>query len=178
MKFIKGLRVRFGTCMAGGILAAIAVTSGSAYMVPAAEAATCPAGSSCADANVTVNQTISFAFTSATSFALDPAGVVNHSALAFTITTNDSHGYHVTLAAPDLTTGNATIPATDLSYSTYTGGSQVGNTNQLSNTAADFLDDTHSTGGTGYTQDWAANVPGNTSPGVYQTTLTFVATGA
>jgi hypothetical protein len=171
------MRIRFGTCAAGGILAAIAVTSGTAYMVPAASAATCPAGSSCADATVTVNQTISFAFTSPTSFSLDTVGTVNHSALAFTVTTNDAHGYNLTLAGTDpATAGGSSFPAGDLQFDTWTGGADTGFAS-LANTAARFENVTGATGGTGYTQDWKAAVPGNQAPGSYDSTLTFVATG-
>jgi hypothetical protein len=164
--------------LAAGLLGAAAIAAVSAAP---AMAAGCPAGSSCADATVHINQVISFAFTSGTTFSLDPAGVVSHGALAFTVTTNDAAGYTVSLAGTDpATAAGASFPATSLSYSTFQGGGQVGSTNGLTNAAATFQTLTHpsSPNGDQYTQDWAASsVPGNTPPGDYASTLTFVATG-
>jgi hypothetical protein len=175
----KGMRIRFGTCAAGGILAAIAVTSGTAYMVPAASAATMDGNpSSTAQATVTVAQSISFAFNGPTSFTLAP-GVTDNNAVSFTVSTNDSHGYSLSLAAPDLTAGGATIPATDLSYTTFSGGSEVDQgAATLTNAAGVFYSATLATGGTGFNQNWLATVPANQAPGAYQTTLTYVAVGA
>jgi hypothetical protein len=175
---IRGARVRIGTCAAGGILAAIAVTSGTAYMTPAAFAADCPAGSSCATANVTVTQTISFAFTSATAFSLDTVGTISHNALTFNIITNDPGGYQVTLAGTDpSTSAGASFPASDLQYDTWQSGADTG-FSALANSPAVFEHVTSPTGGTPYAQDWKAAVPGNQAPGTYASTLTFIATGA
>lgn len=159
---------------------AIAGLSGAALAAAAVPAfATVPGPSTSAQATVTVNQAISFAFIGSPSFALNP-GQVSHSAVSFNIQTNDNKGYTLTMSAPDLSDGAGTIPATDLTYTSFNGGAQVGGTaNQLTNAAAVALNTTiaPSAAGDTYTQDWLASIPSNQSPGAYQTTLTYTVTG-
>jgi hypothetical protein len=158
---------------------AVTALAGAGLLAAAAPSFAAGGPSSTAQATVTVNLNITFAFDGGqASFGLAP-GVTDHDAIGFTIVTNDHLGYSLSLAAPDLTSGGPTIPAGSLSYATFQGGGQVGVTQQLSNSPATVLSVTghaSSPAGDDYTQDWTANVLGNTPPGAYQTTLTYVAT--
>jgi hypothetical protein len=156
------------------VLGALAAGAGPAF------AATGAGPTSSAQATVTVTQSITFAFTSPASFNLAP-GVTSHNAIAFNVQTNDNHGYTLSLSAPDPSTGTLSFPAAALSYTTFLGaGNQVGQTDQLSNTAAVFQTTTNAPGpaGDGYTEDWTANLPSNQQPGNYSTTLTYIATAS
>lgn len=159
----------------------LAVLAGASALAAglAAPAAFADTPSSSATATVTVAQSISFAFTSPPSFTLQP-GVTDASAISFSIATNDSRGFSLTLSAPDLTLngGASSIPATSLSYITKSGGNEVDQgAQQLTNTAAQVISTNVATAGTGYSQDWTANVSPSQAPGNYSTTLTYVATG-
>jgi hypothetical protein len=130
------------------------------------------------DVGVNVLQSITITFNSGASFSLAPnTPAVN--ATNFTIATNDGHGYHVMLSAPDLqTAGGASIPASDLSYTSWIGGSEIDQgSQQLSNTAAQAFNRTAATNNETISQNWLASLPGNTQPGLYQSTITYTAVG-
>jgi hypothetical protein len=159
------------TALAAGavVLGGVALSAGPAF-------ASGP--SSSAQATVTVQQTISFAFSGPASFNLSP-GVTQHGAIQFAITTNDNHGYSLSLSGTDLTTGTLTIPAGDLTYNTSMNGSQVGTNNAVLSNSAAIVNSTSvapSPAGDSYSQDYLANVPSNQAPGAYVGQLTFVAT--
>ena len=164
-----------GTLGAGAVMAAEAAAPAASGPV---QAVLMDNPTSSANATVTVTQSINFAFTSSPSFALAP-GQLSHSAVAFQISTNDSHGFALDMSAPDPQTGGGlSFPAHDLAYASFQGGSEVDSgTQQLSNTAALAFSQSGSTNGTDFTQDWTANLPANTAPGAYVTQITYTAIG-
>lgn len=174
-------KVRDRATLATGLVIGAAGLAVTFALAAPAMAAPCPAGSSCASATVTVNQGISFAFTSATSFNLTP-GVLAHSAVAFSVSTNDPAGYSVTIAAPDPATASGqSFPATDLAYETFdgNGADAPGSSGQqtLTNTAALILSKTQPVQNDAFHQDWLATLPANVAPGAYSSQISYVATG-
>ena len=68
------------------------------------------------NATIAIPSTLTFTFTSATSFTVAP-GATDMGAVAFTVATNDGAGYTISQSAPDLSNGSGgTLPAGDLSY--------------------------------------------------------------
>ena len=134
-------------------------------------------------ASVTVPSSLTFTFTSGTSFSLAP-GVTSPAAVAWTVATNDPHGYSVVQSAPDLTGPSGTLPAGDLSEVlhfdvTGPGGSTGVNPSVLlTNAPASAGGYTTATAGDTYAEDWLATLPGNTVPGTYSTTISYLAVGA
>lgn len=133
-------------------------------------------------ATVAVPSTLTFSFTSATSFTVAP-GATSTGAVAFTIVTNNPAGYDVFQSAPDLTAGANSLPATDLSFVLHyhnSNGTDVTPAAQLTNTQARFIHQVTPSmgGGDTYAQDWtAATLPGNTPGGNYSTVITYIAAG-
>jgi hypothetical protein len=146
-------------------------------MTPAAHAATLDSGpSSTGQATVHVAVGISFAFNGSPSFTLTP-NVSSPAAINFTVSTNNQHGATVTLSGTDpATAGGASFPATSLSYTTFSGGSEVDQgPQQLTGSAATVTSFNAATGGTGFQQTWLASLGAQVPPGDYQSTLTYVA---
>jgi hypothetical protein len=158
--------------------------AGSVIAAAALAASTAPAWADGGPvtATVAVPSTLTFAFTSATSFSVAP-GATAPAAVAFTVTTNNPAGYAVSQSAPDLVAGANSLPAGELSFAlhfTNHDGTGVNPPAALTNLAATFANE-HTpsmNAGDTYAQDWsAAALSGATPGGNYATTITYVAAG-
>jgi len=170
MQFNRKLATRAAAlALIGGAGAAALGAAGPAF-------ADTPASSS-GTATITVNTNISFAFDTSPSFSLVP-GQNAPAAVKFTIATNAQHGFSLAMSAPDPSTGNASFPASDLSYQTnQVGGGELDQGRQtLSNTPVLTFNTTNPTGGFHVSQDWLATLAPTVAPGAYSTNILYVAT--
>lgn len=169
-------RVTWGCLAAAGAIGTAALTASAGPAMAATSA--CPNGAACSNAVVHISVGISFAFNGSNTFTLTP-GVTSTSAVQFTVSTNNTHGYSLSLSGTDPTTpGGAFFPAGDLQYKTFLSG--TGEVDQgiasLTNASATVFSKPSPTSGDNFSQDWvASNVPVTQSPGDYVSTLSYVA---
>ncbi len=172
--------------LAAAAVAAFAIGSAVASAPAFAAVQQPPPGGGTVNGNVVVGSSLTFAFTSGTSFTVAP-GATDMAAVAFTLATNDQLGWSISEAAPDLSDGAAgdTLPATDLSEVLHyamvfpAAPGQTG-AESLTNPGGIIISDTHASlpAGNVFSQDWSASaVPANTPAGTYATTITYVAAG-
>jgi hypothetical protein len=156
-------------------IGAFALSAGPAF------AATGPS----AQATITVNQAVSIAITSPSSFSLTP-GVMANGILTFLVNSNDNAGYTVSVndTGDPMTPGGTTFPSADLTYSTGAqGGGQVDQCtgNGCALTTGPVLDFTHTgmSGGSGdnFSMSWLASLSSNVLPGSYSTDVVLTVAG-
>jgi hypothetical protein len=171
---------------AAGLAGTAALVLGSGA---AAFAGTPPTGTNLPATVVVSTPTIALSMsTTSLSLSAQPGQTADSGpgAVNYTVTASDSHGYNVSVAAPNLTSGSNVLNASALtdmwSVSPGASGSPTAGNAVLSNAGTVIYSQSEpSHDGSGaadqFTEEWTAAIPGSQPAGSYSTTISYVATG-